>query len=120
MALLLVALATKAQEVQIRLLPRVTPADTAQNISIGKCSIIACYPDVAEIVLKPFAGLAKVTVFDCEGEPLTTVMDAAIGQVSEMVFRADIAPGTWLEVDASTGISLIHQNSLSTVFSNCK
>lgn len=117
---LLVGLSLNAQDVQIRLLPRVTPADTAQNVSIGKCSIIACYPDVAEIVLKPFTGLAKVTVFDCDGEPVTTVMDAAIGQTSELVFRADVAPGTWIEVDASTGISLIHQHSLSTVFTNCK
>ncbi|MBL7779967.1 MAG: hypothetical protein JNM22_02035 [Saprospiraceae bacterium] len=117
---LCVALSLNAQDVQIRLLPRVTPSDTAVNVSIGKCSIIACYPDLAEIVLKPFSGLLKVTVFDCDGEPVTTVTDAAIGQVSEMVFRADVAPGVWVEVDASTGISLIHQHSLSTVFTNCK
>lgn len=119
-AALLISLAANAQEAQIELLPRQTPTDTAVNVSIGHCSIIACYPDLAEVVLKPQKQQVKVTVFDCEGAPTTTVLEALISQVSELVYRADIGPGSWVEVDAFTGITVIHQHCLSTVFNNCK
>jgi hypothetical protein len=100
----------------IELGPAPESQDTATNVAIGKYSIMATYPNV-EFILDAQQQHLLITVIDESGLQPTQVIPALIGQLEQWIYRADfINDKSWLELDASTGTTIIHVNCKTRVF----
>lgn len=93
-------------------------ADTsrATNVTIGEWTVTACYPDKAEFALRFKDMQLSVTLYDSTGTPSEVLYDALLSQSDSEVFRAEICPQQWVEVNARTGITLAHYNCSTRVF----
>lgn len=111
MALLLV---TGAAVGQVKLPPEKATKNTAQNVSVGPCTAIALYPDV-EIMLSFCGQLVRVS-YNNGTKEVADEYEAVIGQISEGIYRADMADDCWIEVDRYTGVTIVHQYCMSRVF----
>jgi hypothetical protein len=88
----------------------------APNVAIGNHSLIACYPDQVEVIMYWQESRIAVITFDEVGLDNLVMYDAAMSQYNEYIYRADINRDTWIEINAATGITIIHQHCVSRVF----
>ena len=86
------------------------PASNCQNVSIGKSTLIAVYPEVEFTI--SFRDMKVYVAY--EGQ--TQVLDAAVSQVTNGIYRAEINEGMWVEINAYTGIALVYQHCFTRVF----
>ncbi len=100
---------------EIELPSRVLTLEPAKNVVVGQYSIQVCYPEIEFLFSKPNMRLLSTRFLDNDKTALQ-VVPALISQVSDMVYRAEISAAVWVEVDAATGITVVHQHGVSTVF----
>ncbi len=94
-----------------------TPAttDTAANFSIGKSTLMAGYHEQGVYFLLDFRyGTVTVSTDNHDDQEF----QATISQVAPIVYRADISDYLWIELNAITGETIVHQRCLSRVFRN--
>jgi hypothetical protein len=106
---------TVVEDRYIYLEPTPPLLDTAYNVSIGPWTVCAVYPDRAEFVLS-LNGRLTVMQPGPDGHDTIQVFSALVTQLSDAVFRAQLTPEQWVEVNAVTGITVVHQDCFTSVF----
>ncbi len=91
--------------------------DTAANVSIGEYTLEVVYPDVAEFRL--YLQDMSVTVKVCnpiDGVWYEQSKDALVSRAGQNIYRAQISPETWIEVNTADGNTYVYQNCVVRPF----
>lgn len=86
------------------------PDSKCNNVSIGKSTLIAVYPEIEFTI-----SFRDMKVYVAE-EGKTQVYDAVVSQVTNGIYRAEINPHTWVEINGNTGTAVVYQHCFTRVF----
>lgn len=91
---------------------------TAPNVSVGEHSVWSVYPDVADFVLNLTEQRLLVSLFHgpdaSDYESVHYV--AHVGQVAPHVYRAEVTPQFWVEVNLLSGETFWYNSCITTCY----
>lgn len=96
------------------------PADydtKASNVSVGRHTITAAYPNI-EFRMYPAEMKLRVTRTNLFGDTDDQVTEALVTQVTTWVYRAEVSETAFVEINAATGTTFVHQHCITTVFTH--
>lgn len=89
----------------------------ASNVTIGRYTITALYPDM-EFRFYPAEMKIRISRTDSLGQTQDQVLDALVSQVTGFIYRADVCENTFVEINAATGSTFVHQHCITHVWVN--